>query len=398
MLLEPGLDLTYCTNIHPGSGWKEVFANIQCYAPGLKQRLSPGAPFGLGLRLSNEESRELAEPAALDEFAGWLAENGLYVSLINGFPFGSFHREKVKDEVFAPDWRIGARLEYTVRLARILARLLPEGGDGGVSTIPLSYKRWGTLEGAVGWREIARNLATAVAALAIIRRDENRTIHIDIEPEPDGLVENSAELVRFFEDVLLPEGAPVLAAALICSADEAVEALRRHVQVCFDTCHSAVEYESVVDALQRYANAGMGIGRIQISSALHIHLDGDREAVARELGPFADSTYLHQVIERRIDGSHRQYADLPEALPNVADERAHEWRIHFHVPVFVESYGRFASTQPQIRAALDAQKRNRSTSHLEIETYTWEVLPPALKQDLEEMIGREFEWVLNAWR
>jgi hypothetical protein len=398
MFLEPGLDLTYCTNIHPGNGWKEVSANIARYAPALKQRLSPDAPFALGLRISDEESRQLLQGETLGEFAGYLARNGLYVSLINGFVFGTFYRERIKENAFAPDWQTDARLEYTLRLCRVLSRLLPEGGDGGVSTVPLSYKR-NRLHDAAAWRTMARNIAAVAVALARIHRAENKFIHLDIEPEPDGLVENSAELTSFFLNWLLPEGSAVVAAELGCSVDEARAILLEYVRVCFDTCHSAVEFETVDGALDRYEAAGIRIGRVQISSALRVTLNGfDRQRTARELEPFAESTYLHQVIESQRDGTRRQYGDLTDALPHIENAGAREWRIHFHVPVFVESYGMFDSTQMQIRATLDRMKRQRFTPHLEIETYTWEVLPEAMKQDLGDMIAREYGWVLDAWR
>jgi sugar phosphate isomerase/epimerase len=379
MQLENGLDLTYCTNIHPGNGWKEVFAQIRTYAPVVKRRLSPEAPFALGLRLSDEESRELRQEAALDEFAAFLQENGLYVALINGFPFGGFHRQKVKEDVFAPDWQTEERVEYTLRLIAILNRLLPRGQDGGVSTIPLSYKRWGA-DPAV----VTRNLLRAVDEMQRIYAETGGLIHLDIEPEPDGMIENTAEVVRYFEDWLFPAGG---------------DAARRHVRLCFDTCHMAVEYEDFEQSINRFADAGIQIGRVQISSALRIGLaDGDRAQFGRDLEPFAESTYLHQVIERRENGPARQYPDLPAALSHIHEQAAAEWRIHFHVPIFVERYGEFGSTQPQIRTALEIMKRRRFSPHLEIETYTWDVLPPAMKQDLADSIVREYQWVLDAWR
>src|SRR5580658_232759 len=316
MQLENGLDLTYCTNIHPGNGWNEVFAQIRTYAPAVKRRLSTGAPFALGLRLSDAESRELVVESALGEFAAFLEENGLYVAIINGFPFGGFHRRKVKEDVFAPDWQTEERLAYTLRLITILKRLLPSGQDGGVSTIPLSYKRWGA-DPAV----VTRNLLRAVDEMQRIHAESGALIHLDIEPEPDGMVENTAEVVRYFEDWLFPAGG---------------EAARRHVRLCFDTCHMAVEYEDFEQSINRFADAGIQIGRVQISSALRIGLaDGDRGQFERDLEPFAESTYLHQVIERREDGPARQYPDLPAALSHIHEPAAAEWRIHFHVPIFV---------------------------------------------------------------
>jgi hypothetical protein len=458
LTLEPAVDLTYCTNIHPGNGWSEVLANLRQYAPALKQRLSPHAPFGLGLRLSAVESEELLPrlpshdrvPGApwatgrvmgadlpsrdrqgaflpsrdrqgvdhLEHFRDFLAENGLYVALLNGFPYGSFHRRVIKEDVFAPDWRDENRVQYTLRLIRILKALLPAGQDGGISTSPLSYKRWMALDDRAAWESMTRNIVRVAEALVRVRQTEDRFIHLDIEPEPDGLIENSAELVAFYQDWLLPVGGPFLADALGIPVDEARRHLLDHIQVCLDTCHVAVEYEEPEVMLARFEQAGIRVGRLQISSALRVNLPGPVESgklrvespdrrnsqfstpdsqlrtlIARQLEPFAESSYLHQVIEQRDDGSLHHYPDLADALPMIHAPRARQWRVHFHVPLFVEEYGLFGSTQEEIRPFFRAAPFTR---HLEIETYTWEVLPPALKEDLSESILREYRWVLEA--
>ena len=392
------VDLTYCTNIHPGHGWRDVSSQLAKYAPALKRRLSPDAPFGLGLRLSNEEAQELLAGGELERFAAFLKENGLYVSLLNGFPFGSFHGVPVKAEVFAPDWRDGERLAYTRRLIAILAALMLAGADGGVSTIPLSYKRWVQGDENV-WSCVVTNLVAAVVDLVNLRANGGRFIHIDIEPEPDGLIETTGETIAFFEEHLLPTGGASLAEALGISLSKAREHLLAHVTVCFDTCHLAVEFEDVQQAISRFHAAGIRIGRIQISSAIRIPLtaaSSDRVQLEGDLRNLAEPTYLHQVIERRSNGHLQQYPDLPDAISSIHDPCACEWRIHFHVPIFVESFGPFGSTQAQIRAALELVNRSQVTQHLEIETYTWGVLPSELKLDLLESIVREYEWVQRA--
>ncbi len=392
------LHLTYCTNIHPAQGWEAVFANLQRFAPALKARLAPDAPFGIGLRLSASESEELLQGDRLHEFGVWLRDNGLYVALINGFPFGSFHRRVIKEDVFAPDWRDEERVQYTLRLLRILDALLPAHLDGGISTSPLSYKRWIADGDDAAWETMTRNIARVAAALVQVRRESGKFIHLDIEPEPDGLIENTEETIAFFERRLLPQGAPLLASALGISLAEARRHLLEHVQVCFDTCHFAVEYEDAATALERLAAHGIGIGRVQVSAALKIPLPAapHRAELARQLAPFAESTYLHQVIERHDDGSLHHYGDLEAALPHLQNTAANQWRVHFHVPLFVADYGAFASTGDDLGATLHKVRAGALTRHLEIETYTWDVLPPALKEDLLASIDREYRWVLEA--
>lgn len=391
--------LTYCTNIHPGERWEEVFETLKRHAPALKGRLRPGAPFGLGLRLSDLASRELDDPGRLAAFRDWLADEGLYVFCMNGFPFGGFHRQRVKDDVYAPDWRTDERAGYTLRLARLLAALLPDELDhGGVSTAPLSYKRWlAADEYEPTLAASADALADLTADLVRLRSETGKRIHVDIEPEPDCLLENTDETIDFFERFLFTRGAERLAVRLGTSFGEARERLREHVAVCYDACHFAVEFEEPAEALRRFREAGLEIGRLQISAALQTALPGhpeERDEVAGLLAPFAESTYLHQTIERRADGSLFRYPDLPEALANRYEPDARAWRVHYHVPIFAGRFGGLTSTQQDLADTLARVVAGRVTPFLEVETYTWDVLPDELRLDLTDSIERELRWVL----
>jgi sugar phosphate isomerase/epimerase len=398
LLIDRGLHLTYCTNIHAADGWAGVFANLQRYAPALKARFAPSAPFGVGLRLSAREARELGTGDRLAEFRAFLDREGLYVAVINGFPYGHFHGTPVKESVYAPDWRDPARVEYTIDLIEILSRLLPDGVDGGVSTAPLSYKAWMRNADSSAWRTIAEHVARVAEVLVRVRRERGAAIHLDIEPEPDCSIENTDESIDFFERWLLPVGAPALASALGVSAEDAARELREHIRLCFDCCHFAVEFEQPASALTRLERAGIRIGRVQLSSALGaVFLGRDRtqaRAMAESLRPFADATYLHQVVARRR-GTLQRYPDLGIALDSFSDDLPDEWRIHFHVPLFARDYEAFASTQDYVKAVIELARQSRFTSHLEIETYTWDVLPKGLKLDLLDSIAREYEWVLG---
>ncbi|HET6569524.1 MAG TPA: metabolite traffic protein EboE, partial [Rhodothermales bacterium] len=294
----------------------------------------------------------------------------------------------VKDKVYEPDWRSAERVDYTLRLARILADLLPEDVDGGISTSPISYKPWlNAQERREALEHGAIHLALLTAALAQLRDQTDRLIHVDIEPEPNCLLENMQETVGFFCNWLLPRGGNVMI----------VDDLLDHIRVCYDTCHFAVEYENPSQVFWKLAENGIRIGKIQISSALRVPLPQDlqrREHLSELIQPFAESTYLHQVVERTVDGTLQHYLDLPDALPNIMDRNAEEWRIHYHVPVFAESFGGLDSTQADTADALDVAKAMRCCPHLEIETYTWEVLPPELNLSLADSLQREYEWVL----
>ena len=393
---ERDVHLTYCTNIHPADGWPAVFASLARHAPALKARFAPDRPFGLGLRLSARDARELLTGRHLQEFRAFLDGEGLYVAIINGFPYGPFHGTPVKASVYAPDWRDEARVLYTLDLIEILRALVPEGLDGGVSTAPLSYKPWMAAADAGAWDTIVANIVRIADALARTRAETGALLHLDIEPEPDCTIENTGETLAFFER-LLAEGAPRLARSLGTSPDEARAHLLDHVRVCFDCCHFAVEFEPAVEAMNRIAAAGIKIGRVQLSSALDVPLSADRHArdrVAERLRAFADATYLHQVVEQR-GGELRHYLDLPDALERGPDTGSTHWRIHFHVPLFTGEYDLLGSTQGEVAEVIRHVLRTGVTRHLEIETYTWDVLPPGLKQDVGESIAREYEWVLR---
>ncbi len=393
----PDSHLTYCTNIHPADGWDAVFETLRKYAPALKSRFSSDAPFGIGLRLSARDAEGLLAGNRLREFGEFLRDEGLYVAVINGFPYGPFHGTPVKASVYAPDWRHDARVAYTLDLIEILRTTLPPGLDGGVSTAPMSYKPWMAAADAGAWDVIVANVVRVAERLVRLKQDDGTLVHLDIEPEPDCSIENTAETLEFFERRLLPIGAPMLGRALGIDDGAAREHLLEHVRLCFDCCHFAVEFEDAAHAIERIRAAGIKIGRVQLSSALDVVLPADRaeaDRIASRLRPFADTTYLHQVVEHREDGL-RHYLDLPDALEQTGDAAPKHWRIHFHVPLFAADYDRLGSTQSYVADVLRHMLRSEATTHFEIETYTWEVLPGALKLDLLESIAREYQWVLD---
>ncbi|BAY16927.1 hypothetical protein NIES21_27610 [Anabaenopsis circularis NIES-21] len=398
---EKNLHITYCTNIHTGEEWEKVFANLQQYLPPLKAKLSPDKPFGIGLRLAAVAAKELLQGNTLSQFKSWLNEQDLYVFTLNGFPYGQFHRQIVKDQVYAPDWSKRERLDYTLQLVQILAELLPPDIEGSISTLPLSYKPWfkGNQFVQTSVMESASlQIAQLVEQMVRIRTEQGKLLHLDLEPEPDGLVENANEVIDYFQKHLLPIAGDYLTKHLGITQETAEQYILDHVRVCYDTCHFAVEYENPILVLQKFQAAGIQIGKIQISAALQVNIPKDaqqRQLILEKLQPFAESTYLHQVIARTQNNRLIHYSDLETALPNLEKTTDEEWRIHFHVPIFVRDYQLLQSTQDDIVNVLNMLQDNHFCNHLEIETYTWEVLPDEMKLDLPASIQREYEWVLT---
>lgn len=402
-MIHNGYHLTYCTNIHPGESWDKTFQNIKKFVPDIKEELAPDAPFGIGLRLSNVASLELIKDEKLSEFKSWLEDSNCYIFTFNGFPYGSFHRQVVKDEVHQPDWTTKERLDYTLRLFKILEAILPGGTDGGISTSPLSYRYWHqnkqSLEEVM--KTATLQLAEIAAALYKTRQESGKEMHLDIEPEPDGLLENTAEVIAYFKDWLLPLGGDYLKEQLGLSQKEAEQCLKDHIRICYDVCHFAVVYEKPAEVFAALAAEGIRVGKIQISAALKLQLpenQQERLAAGRLLAPFVESTYLHQVVARNAKGKLTSYPDLPAALESLPETDATEWRTHFHVPLFLDSYGQMASTQQDILEVLDLLKKEKITNHLEAETYTWEVLPKDIQLNLGESITRELLWVKENMR
>ncbi len=390
--------LTYCTKVHPGSGWEELFGNLRALVPQLRARLAPTRPFGLGLRLSNAESQELLAGDRLARFLEFLALHRIYVFTLNGFPYGTLAGQPVKEGIFAPDWRAHTRLDYTLRLVEILARLLPEGTEGGISTVPLSYRPWIAAD-SQALAQITDNLVRLTVRLMEVEAETGRLIHLDIEPEPDGALEQSREVVEFYQKWLLPLGAPQLARIAGIGKDEARRRLFRHLRVCLDTCHLAVAFEDPAAALNALAANDIQVGKVQVTAGLEVMVPAGsrhRTSLVRQLTPFTHSPYLHQVIAREDGGRCRRFPDLWQALALMDRCPQGQWRIHYHMPLFVERYGTLASTGETTRQVLRLLAAQKFCPHLEIETYTWEWLPKELKRDLLESLTEEYRWVLAA--
>lgn len=373
----PGdVHLTYCTNIHAGESWPDIRASLDAHVPAIKAAVAPERPMGIGLRLSGQAARAAREQQSLEAFREQLAALGSYVFTINAFPFGPFHGVRVKEQVYLPDWRDIERVSFTADAAAVLAAVLPDGVDGSISTVPGAFKPNGRSEAAIA--AMAINLVKATADLVDIERRTGKRIALALEPEPCCFLETTDESIAFFESALLKaETLDTLAGMTGTNRTEAETLLRRHLGICYDVCHGSVEYEDTVAALDRLLAAGISVPKIQLSAAMRIsEMTRDRiDAVMR----YDDGVYLHQTIVRNESGLTR-YTDLPDAVAALRDGRAGgEWRIHCHVPVFLSDLGDLGSTRADLVATLGALRAHARSAHLEVETYTWDILPDGLR-------------------
>ena len=395
MRLRTGNDahLTYCTNIHPGESWEEVRAALGAHVPEVKKKICPDEPFGVGLRLSGLAISQLSNPVARAELRELLEQNNLYVFTVNGFPHGNFHNTPVKEQVYRPDWSEEERLVYTDGIADLLSHITPEDADysPSISTVPVGFRpRMNTNEAQ---EHAANRILRQAVRLDSIRRQSGKTITLALEPEPHCALETSSEAVAFFEDFLLSTSALNAIPELRDRPDEAELIVRRHVGLCLDTCHAAVEFEQPRESLERIERAGITIFKVQLTTGLRVErLDSE---TLKELEGFVDEVYLHQVVERDGDRLNR-YLDLGPALAGALARggNTREWRVHFHVPVFLDRLGRFTNTQKQLTEYIDAWNEKPFTHHLEVETYTWDVLPPEYRdRPVAQAIAGEIEWV-----
>ena len=386
--------LTYCSNIHPGESWEEVRHNLGLHLPAVRAQLSPDRPFGIGLRLSAVAARTLAQPDTLAEFKHFLEKGNFYVFTLNGFPYGKFHGARVKEQVYRPDWQDPERLQYTNLLADLLAELLPlqPGLSGSISTVPGAFKA--DVRDTAALQRITQQLVQHTSHLVQLKAQTGKHIALALEPEPCCLLETIAETVTFFREYLFAAPAIQQLAELSgLDSIQAEQALRDHLGVCLDLCHAAVEFEDPDTCTHTLTAAGIGIFKMQITAGLQLPTLSSM-ALAR-LQQFDDGVYLHQVVESGPGGLLR-YVDLPEALQTCTGDTQteREWRVHFHVPVFHDDLGAFRSTQAFVRSVLQTHRQQPVSLHLEVETYTWEMLPPALQAgDLDQAIARELRWV-----
>nr|QEO75103.1 hypothetical protein [uncultured bacterium] len=341
--------LCYCTNVHPAEDLPGVLRQLDEYALPVRERL--GEPtLGLGLWLSAEVAHGLAgDPAAVRKLRHELDARGLEVLTLNAFPYQGFHDEVVKHRVYHPKWTEPARLDYTRACAQVLEDLMPDHlAYGSISTLPL------------GWREPWTSEDDALCRKALTQAlDRERPIRLAVEPEPGCVLDTVADAVGW------------------------LRGLDPFVGLCLDTCHLAVSFADPTETLRLVEESGVPIVKVQASAALHVP-DPRDEAARRLLREFAEPRYLHQVREQggpRAD-------DLDEALERLPGNEP--WRVHFHVPLHAQPAPPLRSTTDVLTEVL---AKLPPGPVVEVETYTWNVLPPQHRQDLVSGIADELAWV-----
>ncbi|GAA1511102.1 metabolite traffic protein EboE [Streptomyces albidochromogenes] len=346
--------LAYCTNVHPAETLDGVLAQLRDHCEPVRRRLGRDR-LGIGLWLAKDAARALTtDPAALRGLRGELDRRGLEVVTLNGFPYAGFGAEEVKYRVYRPDWTEAPRLDHTTDLAHLLAALLPEDvTEGTISTLPLA---WRVPFGAAAAEAARAALTTLAERLDALEELTGKSVRIGLEPEPGCTIETTADAIGPLTGLASPR-----------------------IGVCVDTCHLATSFEDPATALDALTAAGVTIPKAQLSAALHAehpHLPEVREALAA----FAEPRFLHQTRTRTAAGL-RGTDDLGEALTEAVLPDGAPWRAHFHVPLHAPPAPPLTSTLPVLQDALARLVGGPAplTRHLEVETYTWQALPPDLR-------------------
>jgi sugar phosphate isomerase/epimerase len=384
--------LTYSTLVHPGDDWGQMWESLQTYVPKVKERFSPNDRFGVSLRLSAKSAELLADSRNdRESLKRFLGENDMYLYTVNAFPYGAFKGTVVKEQVYEPDWRSEERTQYTMNVASVLADVVEPGISPSIQTAPLGFKPNVTGPDVVD--SYTDHVMRVVKHLVELKEKTGRTVTLAIEPEPYCFLETTDETVDYFTNHLYSgKGATKLAEMAGLPVSEAIAALREHVGIVFDICHQAVEYEDISAMLQKLVDAGIPIFKLQEAAALHI--PEVTQEIVDTLKRYSRTIYLTQTVEKK-DGELTRFLNLEDAFAAwEKDPGPREWRTHFHVPVFLDDLGPFRTTRFAIEDALAFHKRRPLSRQLEIETYTWDVLPESLKTgDIVDYVCRELDWV-----
>ncbi len=385
--------LTYSTLVHQTDNWEQLWKSVNTYLPAVKARFAPSQKFGVCLRTSAPSAEMLTQdPTKVADLKQFFKDQDLYLYTANAFVYGVFKKQVIKEDVYEPDWQTPERREYTKQVANLLAELAPEGVNPSIQSAPLGFKPKGT--GPDIAKAYTDNVVDVVAHLVKLEKDTGKIVTLGLEPEPRCFLETTDETITYFQDYLFaPQTAEQLAKKAGIHAADAAAAMKKFMGVVFDIGHQSVGYEDIPASLHKLVAAGVPIVKLQEAASMHIP-DVTQEKVDA-LQAFAKTIYLSQTCQRK-DGETQWFLNLEDAFEDFAKNPGpREWRTHFHVPVFLTELGHgFGTTRFGLEQALAVHKKTPLSTHLEIETYTWDVLPDHLKTgDIVEYVTRELEWV-----
>jgi hypothetical protein len=385
--------LTYSTLVHQTDNWEQLWKSVNTYLPAVKARVAPNQKFGVCLRTSAPSAEMLStDPSKVADLKKFFADNDLYLYTANAFVYGVFKKQVIKEDVYEPDWATAERREYTKKVANLLAELAPEGVNPSIQSAPLGFKPKVTGDDVV--ESYTANVIDVVAHLVELKKKTGKTVTLGLEPEPRCYLETTDETITYFRNHLF-SGATAgrLAKKTGLNEADAARAMRDYTGVVFDIGHQSVGYEDIPASLHKLVDSGVQIVKLQEAASMYI--PDVQQKTVDALQTFAKTIYLSQTCQKK-DGKMTWFLNLEDAFEDwYKNPGPREWRTHFHVPVFLNDLGgAFGTTRFALEQALAVHKKTPLSAHLEIETYTWDVLPEHLKTgDIVEYVTRELDWV-----
>lgn len=377
--------------IKPVTSFADIQATMRDFLAPINRAINAESPVDVSVRLSQAA---LGDP----EFSGeklrsLLDEYGLALAGISAVSIGG----GTKEHVHHPDWRTEERLGFMFPALNLAAEFATPAREVGVTTNALSYRHWLDIDMPGNWAALTLNVIRAVQHLVGIRQRTGITIHIDLEVEPGSVLRDSADILRFYTQWLLPRGSAMLSDRMDEIGGTATEAILRHVRLALDTAHAGVVWDDAGASLDAFEQYGIRIGRLQVSSALEVQIPAEpdaRQEMAEHLATFVSPTLLQQVVAHRDGALVQRFEDLPDAIAVINESVSERWRIHTHAPLLADRYGIFASTREDTASWIrEIARRGLDVGMIELRSANWDVVPHDDRGPMEAMIMREVEWV-----
>lgn len=392
--------ITYCTNIHNNVNWEKTLQNLNKYTINIKKNITYNKKFGIGLCLSNTIVNQLIKVENINLFKNWLTYNNMYILTLNGFVYKHFHKKNIKENIYKPDWSTKKRLLFTKKLIHLFSDIMTEK-NGSLSTVPIFYKK--TIDRYKEKYKILQksiiNLMEITIILITISKEKKKNLYLCLEPEPDCFLENTNDILNFFNHYLVPYGSEYLNKNYKYPLNFARKQIRKYIQICYDICHFSIQYEKPEETFTTLRKNNIKIGKIQLSSLLNIQTPKNKKIKlkeAKQLSMYGKTQFLHQVRTYDKTKNSTNYSDLTRVtdVKPILETREYNWRIHYHIPLYRKTYDTYNTTQEYIKKVIQ-QINPTKENHLEIETYTWEALHKKQKVNVVESIVKEYKYILE---
>lgn len=394
--------LTYCTNIHINTNWEESLHNLNRYTISIKKSIAPNKEFGIGLCLSNTIVDNLITAQNITLFKNWLVFNNMYVLTLNGFVYKHFHKKNIKENIYKPDWSTEERLLYTKKLIHLFSNIITKK-NGSISTVPICYKK--TMDNYKERYRILQksiiNLMEITKLLVTISKEKKINLYLCLEPEPDCFLENTNDILNFYNHYLIPYGSEYLNKNYKYPINYAKKQICKYIQICYDVCHFAIQYEKPEETFTTLRKNKITIGKIQLSSLLNIQTPKNKKIKfkkTKQLHIYSKTQFLHQTRTHDKTKNQINYPDLLKIIDikHITDVKKYNWRIHYHIPLYRKTYNAYNTSQEYIKKVIQ-QLDPKKEHHLEIETYTWEALHKKQNIDVVGSIVKEYTYILNIY-